>query len=235
MKLPFLQREPRRRALLVVTGHDRVGSTARRTGLWLSDVTRAYRALQAAGYDCDLLSPRGGRAPVDERSFDLRDPDNQAFLENGHTASALGATLSPRGVLPGEYRVVFFAGGHGALTDLRADGETASVAIDVYNRGGVLAANGHGVAALLALAEKDGAILRGREVTAFSAAEETLMLMRAHVPYLLETELREAGALYTSSDPFTPHVRSSGRVVTGQNPQSCVAVAEAVLAADTLG
>jgi putative intracellular protease/amidase len=50
------------------------------------------------------------------------------------------------------------------------------------------------------------------------------------VPYLVEDELSRLGGKYEQATPFQPLAVVDGRLVTGQNPASSVAVAEAVIA-----
>jgi putative intracellular protease/amidase len=219
-----------RRALLVVTSHDRLGHSGKKTGLWLSSLTHVHEVLASAGVECDILSPRGGRAPVDPTSVDLFDRINQEFLEHPEVAARLGATYSPRGVSADDYRIVCICDGHGALWDLARDPSVARVVQHVHEVGGVLAGVGHGVAALLPLTSATGEpLVRGRTVAAFTDAEETLTLYKDHVPFSLEGALAAQGARLTTVDPFEPNVVVDGRIVTGQNPQSSRETAEVIL------
>ena len=69
--------------------------------------------------------------------------------------------------------------------------------------------------------------MRGRRLTSFSAAEED-GYAQDDVPFDLEAALREEGALYEATDPWTSKLVVDGRLITGQNPQSGTVVGQAL-------
>ena len=48
------------------------------------------------------------------------------------------------------------------------------------------------------------------------------------MPFLLESKLKEEGALFYVAPNFTPHVVVEGRLITGQNPQSSMEIGKAI-------
>ena len=60
--------------LMVLTSHDKLGNTGRKTGLWLEEFAAPYYAFKDAGVNITLASPKGGQPPIDPKS-DL--PENQ--------------------------------------------------------------------------------------------------------------------------------------------------------------
>jgi putative intracellular protease/amidase len=234
---PSFARLRQKKVLMVVTSHDRLGNTGKKTGYWLEEVTHFYYRLEQAGFAIDIVSPRGGTPPLDPRSHDENDADevNRAFLDNARASRKLASSLRPDQVRAEDYIVVYFAGGHGAMWDFPADQKLASIAASVYERGGVVAAVCHGPAGLLGIKLSDGRhLIQGKKVTGFSNEEEGLVFLKSDVPYLLEDELeKKSGNNFVQSlVPFTSYAVVSERVVTGQNPMSTDATAEAVL--DTL-
>jgi putative intracellular protease/amidase len=217
------------KVLIVVTSHDRMGDTGEATGLWLSEMTHPYRVLNKAGFEVDVASIKGGKAPIDPRSTAEEDPVNAAFLSNAETRTKLENTLSLDGVSPDNYAAILFSGGHGTVWDFPSNPEIDRVASAIAANGGVIAAVCHGPAALLNVHKQDGElVIAGKRVAGFSNAEEKAAKLDHVVPFLLEDRLQQAGAQYIEGQMFTQHVVVDGRLVTGQNPQSATAVGEAI-------
>jgi putative intracellular protease/amidase len=224
--------------LIVVTSHAELGSTGRKTGYWLSEVTHFHHAISARGFPVDIASPRGGAPPLDEKSRSARDAINQAFLADPALRGKLEGSLALPALDPGRYAAIYLAGGHGAMWDFPDDAQLASIAGNIHRRGGVVSAVCHGSAGLLQIRAESGALLiAGRRVTGFSTWEERLIGLTRAVPFLLEDRLRDAGGLYRRAFiPFAPHLEEDGQLVTGQNPGSAQAVGKrvgALLAART--
>lgn len=218
------------KALIVLTSHSRLGNTGRSTGFYLPEVAHPWRVFRDAGYTVDLVSPQGGRPPMD--GVDPDDLQQQAFLADPQMAAKLAATLRPEQVDPSDYAIVLFAGGHGVMWDFPANPALAAIARDVYEADGVVAAVCHGPAGLVDVTLSDGGYLvAGRTVSAFTNDEETAVGLADVVPFLLQTRLEERGARHVGVANFAAHVVTDGRLVTGQNPASAVAVAQAAVAA----
>jgi putative intracellular protease/amidase len=214
-----------KRILVVLTSHDRLGDTGKKTGFYLSEVSHPYAVFARAGYAVDFVSPKGGRAPLD--GLDLTDAANRAFLDDGRVRAQLEATLRPSEVDPSRYAAVYYAGGHGTMWDLPGETELARIAAAIYERGGVVAAVCHGPAGLVNLRLADGAYLvAGKTVSAFTNEEEEAVGLTGVVPFLLESTLAERGARITKAPKWQAHVAVSERLVTGQNPASAAGVAE---------
>ena len=219
----------RTRALLVVTSHGRLGDTGRATGYYLPEVTHPYLALTDAGVAVNIASPRGGRAPLDPASSGKEDPANARFLASPADAARLEQTLRLAEVDPAGYRAVVFAGGHGTMWDFAGDRDIQRIAAAIDQAGGVVAALCHGPAALVNLTLPSGDhLVRGKNLTGFSNAEEQAAGLAEVVPFALETRLVERGAVYHRADLWQEKVVVDGRLVTGQNPASAAALGRAV-------
>ncbi len=212
------------RALIALTSHSELGRTGRSTGYYVGEAAEPWEVFRAAGYDVDLVSVAGGEPPVDGR-------DENDSTQNDFLATA-GVTDTPKAadVDPDGYDVILFAGGHGTMWDFPDDPDLARIARSVYQRGGVVAAVCHGPSALVNLTLTDGSrLVAGKRVAGFTNSEEAAVGLTDEVPFLLADKLGEAGAQHVPAPDFTEHVVVDGRLVTGQNPQSARAVADAVV------
>ncbi len=219
----------RAKVLFVLTSHGELGETGRPTGFYLPELTHPLQAFRQAGMDFDLVSPRGGRPPMD--GANRNDPLNAAFLDDPEMMARLASTRSPSQVDAGEYAAILYVGGHGTMWDFADDGELARIAADIYEAGGVVAAVCHGPAGLVNVRRADGSYLvAGREVAAFTNDEEAAVGLTGVVPFLLESRLAERGATIVRAPNFQANVVVSERLVTGQNPASARGVGEAAAA-----
>lgn len=217
-------------ALIVVTNHEDLGGTGKKTGYYLSEVTHVFYPLKEAGYNIDFASPKGGPAPLDESSRDTDDPENKKFLEDKELMGKLNNTLALKEVNSDRYQVIHFAGGHGTMWDFPDSREAQNVATDIYEHGGIVAAVCHGPAALVNMKTSDGKFLvDGKKVSAFTNAEEKEAELENVVPFLLQSKLKERGANFDEGDKWSDHVSISERLITGQNPQSAKSVGKAIL------
>lgn len=219
-----------KKILFVVTSHDTKGNTGQPTGYYLGEVSHPWEVLNDAGYEIDFVSPKGGKAPVD--GFDLTDPVNKKFWENGPARQKVEHTLTPEAVNPADYSAIFYAGGHGAMWDFADDQRLAAIAAQIYQQNGLVAAVCHGPAGLVNIKLTDGSYLvDGKKINAFTNEEEAAVSMDKVVPFALESKLIERGAKFEKSAPWQTHVVTDQRLITGQNPQSAKAVGQAILAA----
>lgn len=211
--------------LMVTTSFGRIDE-AHPTGLWFEEFAIPFERFTAEGHVVTVASIKGGKVPVDPRSEPL---DEQSLAVRGprevlkHTQRLLELDISG-------YDAVFFPGGHGTMFDFPPNHEVAAVASRLLEEGKVVAAVCHGPAALVEAKNRDGApLVRGRKLAAFTDAEEREVQLDTLMPFLLETRLRELGALMQPAPNWREHVVVDGMLVTGQNPQSSAAAANAVL------
>jgi len=220
--------------LIALTSHGELGSTGRSTGFYVSEAAHPWQVFTAAGYAVDLVSVRGGEPPRDGE--DRTDPVQRAFLDDPRMGAQLVATPSPAEVDPAEYAALLFAGGHGTMWDFPGSAPLATLARDIYERGGVIGAVCHGPAGLVNVVLSDGSrLVEGRAVAAFTNAEESAAGLTDVVPFALQSRLMELGATHRAGPDFEPWVVRDGRLVTGQNPASAPGVATEMLAALTTG
>ncbi|PSB17724.1 type 1 glutamine amidotransferase domain-containing protein [Phormidesmis priestleyi ULC007] len=216
---------PAKKVLIVLTSHDTLGNTGKETGFYLPEVTHPEAAFEKAGFSIDYVSPKGGKAPM--IGIDLKDPLNQAFLENAAKVAQVETTLTPAQVDSTKYDAIFYAGGHGTMWDFPENQELAAIASTIYEQGGVVGAVCHGPAGLVNIKLSNGDYLvSGKTVAGFTNDEEAAVGLSEVVPFFLEEALTDRGATHTKAANFESHVVVSDRLVTGQNPASAAGVGE---------
>jgi putative intracellular protease/amidase len=221
-----------RRILIAVTSHDKKGAagdaTAGATGAYLAEITHPLAVFTKAGFAVDFVSVRGGRVPLD--GVERKDPINAAFLDDVAAVDKLHASAAPGDVDAGGYDAILFAGGHGTMWDFPDDPTLPKLAAAIYDKGGVVGAVCHGPAGLVNVRLASGAYLvAGKEVAAFTNEEERAAGLAEVVPFLLADKLTERGAMHKPAPNWQKQVITSERLVTGQNPASASAVAEAMV------
>ena len=148
-----------KKVLIVVTSHNQMGTTGESTGYYLPEVSHPVAQLEERGIAIDIVSPKGGNAPMDPNSRDLSDPVNKSFLERSDLVTKIENTLRPQGVNPKEYAAILYAGGHGTMWDFPENNDLAKIAAEIYDGGGIVAAVCHGPAALVNIKLKNGRYL----------------------------------------------------------------------------
>ena len=218
--------------LIVLTSHDTLGNTGRKTGFWLEEFAAPYYAFVDAGARITLASPAGGQPPLDPKSDDpdAQTDDTRRFRQDQDAQRLLAATMPLAQVQAADYDAVFYPGSHGPLWDLAEDSNSVALIETMLAAGKPVAAVCHAPGVLRHAKTADGKpLVQGRQVTGFSNAEEAAVQLSDVVPFLVEDELKQLGGQYTSGPDWQPHVVGDGLLVTGQNPASSVGVAQALL------
>jgi len=183
--------------LVVLTSVEKYPNLNRATGLWLGEAVHFVKKVEAAGYQVDYVSPRGGYTPIDPHSLAMAEPVDWEWYQKKEFMNRLGNTLKPSEVNPNEYVAVYYAGGHGVIWDFPENKPLQTISRKVYAGGGYVTSVYHGAAGLLNIKLSDGLpLVKGRQVTGFSNNEEKLAELDKFVPFLTETELVARGAVY---------------------------------------
>ena len=220
------------KVLMVLTSHDQLGDTGRKTGFWLEEFAAPYYAFKDAGAEVVLASPAGGQPPLDPKSDepDAQTEQTERFGKDSAAQQALATTVKLDSVNAADFDTVFYPGGHGPLWDLAEDkGSIALIeAFDRANKPHGFVCHAPGV--LRHVVRADGQpIVKGRDVTGFTNAEEAAVGLTDVVPFLIEDEFQRLGGRYSKVADWQVHVVADGQLVTGQNPASSAAVAEKLL------
>ncbi|OIJ68168.1 type 1 glutamine amidotransferase domain-containing protein [Streptomyces mangrovisoli] len=211
--------------------------SAHPTGFWAEEVAASHKALRAGGAQVDIATPGAVRPTVDALSLDARggvsEEDAQefrAYLDS--IDDQLAHPLPLAEVRPSDYDALYLPGGHAPMADLAHDADLGRLLNEADARGTTVAALCHGVAALLSATTPDGAFtFAGRTLTSFADEEENQGGLGENTPFYLESLLRERGATVETGAPWSDTVVVDGNLITGQNPQSSTATAEATLKA----
>ncbi len=219
--------------LMVLTSHDQLGTTGKKTGFWLEEFAAPYYVFKDAGAEIVLASPAGGQPPLDPKSDlpEFQTPLTQRFKNDPAAQQALAQTVPLDSVRAEDFDTVFYPGGHGPLWDLAVSPVSIAL-IEAFERAGKpLGFVCHAPGALRQVRKANGEpLVRGRRVTGFTNGEEDAVQLSAIVPFLIEDEFKAQGGLYEKGPDWAPYVVSDGRLVTGQNPASSEGVAQALLA-----
>lgn len=220
-----------KRILMIVTSHAQLADTGTKTGFWLEELAVPYLAFTEAGSSVDICSPNGGRPPVDPKSEGNPGPAVKAFLADPKATGKLEATLRIA-ELQDTYDAYFVVGGHGVMWDLAVDRDLQALLAAAQAGGKVIAAVCHGPAALVNVKLGDGSFLcKGKRVAGFSNAEEAAVGLDRVVPFALQSTLSERGGKYESGPLWGSFAVADGKLITGQNPASSLAVAKSTLQA----
>lgn len=213
------------RILFVLTSHDRM-LNGDPTGLWLEEFAVPYLAFTRAGHEATVASVSGGAVPVDPNSKPSAE-EAEAWAE---PIALLADTPAFDTIDPAGYDALFLPGGHGTVFDMPDNAALHDLILRMDGEGRIVAAVCHAPAVFAGLHRADGTpFVAGRKVAAFTDAEEHAAHGVEKVPFLLETKLKELGAVHVPAEPWTSNAVRDGRLVTGQNPQSSAAAAALVL------
>jgi len=217
--------------VMVLTSHDQLGSTGRKTGFWLEEFAAPYFVFRDAGVELTLASPKGGQPPIDPKS-DL--PENQTpamarFKKDERAQKELSQTVKLDTIKSEDYDTVFYPGGHGPMWDLAESPISIALTESFYNSDKPVALVCHAPGVLRHVTYKGEALVKGKHVTGFTDGEEEEVQLTHVVPFLVEDELLRLGAIFEKVRNWQPYSIVDGRLVTGQNPASSAETAQALL------
>ena len=229
------------KVLLVVSGANvwtLKDGTRHPTGYWAAEFIHPHQVFTKAGYDITIATPGGVTPTVDEISLrvDLNGGDQANVDAQRKYLADLGDALAEPARLedvdPAGFDAVYVSGGHGPMEDLADNPVIGRIFAAMYpDKSKAVAADCHGVGALLPARNADGSWpFAGQKMTGFTDEEETQFGFGDKAKWLLETRLRENGAVFEGGPAFTPTVVIDGNLITGQNPASAEPSAEAVVA-----
>lgn len=218
--------------LMVLTSHEQLGDSDHKTGFWAEEFAAPYYAFKDAGAEVVLASPKGGQPPIDPNSeqADAQTNATVRLFEDEAAMTQLANTLKLSDVTADEFDAIFYPGGHGPLWDLSQDPLSIGLIQQFWEQEKPVAAVCHAPAVLVNAKTPAGEpIVKGRKVSGFTNSEEAAVGLTEVVPFLLEDKLKELGGLYEKVDDWKPYAVVDGNLITGQNPASSEAVAEALL------
>ena len=218
--------------LMVLTSHDTLGNTGLKTGFWLEELAAPYYVFKDNAINITLASPKGGQPPLDPKSNepDFQTQATQRFCEDQQAQQLLANTARLDTLRAEDFDAVFYPGGHGPLWDLAEDKHSISLIENIYKAGKPLGLVCHAPGVLRHTKNVDGDFLiKDKKVTGFSNTEEDAVQLTEVVPFLVEDMIRANHGHFSKGKDWESHTVIDGNLVTGQNPASSKAAAEAVI------
>lgn len=218
--------------LMVLTSHDQLGNTGKKTGFWLEEFASPYYVFKDAGARITLASPKGGQPPLDPKSddADAQTAATQRFKQDKEAQQALANTVLLSSVSHEEFDAVFYPGGHGPLWDLSEDQDSLTMIQSAYAADKPIALVCHAPGVLRHAKLHNGRpLVEGKRVTGFTNTEEEAVQLTKVVPFLVEDSLKKGGGQFSRGPDWSSYVQVDGHLITGQNPASSEEAARATL------
>ena len=227
-----LKEEKQMKILFVLTSHDKLGDTGKKTGFWVEEFANPYYTLLDKGAAITIASPKGGAAPIDPSSDspDAATEDTNRFNADAVAKEKIANTILLADINPDDFDAVFYPGGHGPLWDLANDATSIALIEKFNSQEKPIAFVCHAPAALKNVKDANGnSLVKGKKVTGFTNTEEAAVGLTEVVPFLVENMLSENGGIYSKKEDWAAYAIQDGNLITGQNPASSELVAEKLL------
>jgi putative intracellular protease/amidase len=222
-----------KKILMVLTSHDELGNTGKKTGFWVEEFAAPYYAFIDAGVEITLATPKGGQAPIDPTSTlaDFQTAATDRYDADTNAQAKIASTVLLSSVNESDFDGVFYPGGHGPLWDLTDNADSIALIESFLNADKAVATVCHASAALLNVKQASGDFaVKGKAVTGFTNSEEEAVQLTEIVPFLVEDELIKRGGEYQKAEDWHAFAIQDGLIITGQNPASSALAAEKLLA-----
>lgn len=234
-----------KRVLMIVANPGTSPTTGWPVGFWWAEVTHPYWTFTEAGYEVEIVSPKGGDLmadgfsdPEDESQYSAHDIVSLGFKKSATHSAMLQGTKSIAEVSLDDYDAVFVAGGQSPMVTMIDDADLHTFVAKAYETGKVVSIVCHGTSILLKTRLSNGDLLvKGKTWTGFSDAEEQFadtFVGQKIQPFWIEEEARKLeDTNFVVQSMFKPFAVRDGNLITGQQQFSGAAAAELVV--DTLG
>jgi putative intracellular protease/amidase len=211
------------KVLMVLTSHSELGNTGQKTGFWIEEFAAPYYVLADAGVEITIASPKGGQPPIDPKSelAAAQTPATERFNKDKALQDKLAHSVRLSTVGQIFFDAVFYPGGHGPLWDLANDDTSIYLIQNFLKHNKPVAFVCHAPGVLIKVKDQNGdPLVKGKNITGFSDAEEAAVNLTDVVPFLLEDELKKLGGNYSKGPDWGSFVLKDGLLITGQNPAS---------------
>jgi putative intracellular protease/amidase len=225
----YAQKSKKTKVLFVLTSHNQLGTTDKKTGFWIEEFATPYYYLIDHNIEVVVATPKGGQAPIDPKSNEpaFQTESTKRYFKDQKAQKLLSNTKKLASIHQKDYQAVFYPGGHGPMWDLATDSYSIALIQSFYENQKPISFVCHGSAALVNVKTSDGAyLIQGKKVTGFCNTEEEAVQLSNIVPFSLENKLKERGGIYEKGADWSSFVSADGLLITGQNPQSSQKVAE---------
>ncbi len=217
--------------LMVLTSHDELGDTGRKTGFWVEEFAAPYYVFADAGVDVTITSPKGKMPPIDPSSTteDAQTEATKRFDADEELQEKLAHTVKMEDIDSEDYDAVFYPGGHGPLWDLANNLKSIALIEEFNAQMKPMAFVCHAPGVLANVEDHKEPLVRGKNVTGFANSEEDAVGLTDVVPFLVEDKLNQLGANYSKGEDWSSYVMVDGKLITGQNPASSEKAARELL------
>lgn len=224
----FAQVNKKIKILFVLTSHNQLGNTGKKTGFWIEEFATPYYFFTDKKIEVTVVTPNGGQAPIDPKSNEpsFQTESTKRYFNDTVAQKLLSNTKKISKVKQEDYDAVFYPGGHGPMWDLANDKNSIAIIKAFYNNNKPIAFVCHGSAALVNVKINNNYLIVGKKVTSFCNTEEEAVQLTGVVPFSLEDKLKSRGAIYKKGNDWSSYVMEDGLLITGQNPQSSNEVAQ---------
>lgn len=207
---------------MVLTSHEKMGETGRKTGVWLDEFVAPYYVFAISGAEITIASPRGGKIPVDPESLkeEVQTEDTKRYQSDTDLQKKLNSSKELSKINPDDYDGLFYPGGHGPLWDLANNLNSIAIIEDFISDNKPMAFVCHAPGVLGNVEDHNAPFLRGKEVTGFTNSEEESVGLQDIVPFLVEDKMNQVGANFNAAPNGEENVVIDGKLITGQNPAS---------------
>ena len=225
----FAQTSKKVKILFVLTSHDQLGNTGKKTGFWIEEFASPYYFFTDKNIEVTVATPNGGQAPIDPKSNEpgFQTDATKRYFNDAVAQKLLSNTVKLSSVNQKNFDAIFYPGGHGPMWDLASDKNSIALIKSFYNHNKPIAFVCHGSAALINVKLNNGDyLIAGKNLTSFCNTEEEAVQLTKVVPFSLEEKLKSRGAIYKKGADWSSYVLEDGLLLTGQNPQSSNEVAQ---------
>lgn len=225
----FAQTNKKIKILFVLTSHDQLGNTGKKSGFWIEEFATPYYFFTDNNIEVTVATPNGGQAPIDPKSNEpsFQTDATKRFFSDVVTQKLLSNTIKLSSVSHYNFDAIFYPGGHGPMWDLATDKNSIALIKSFYSQNKPIAFVCHGSAALVNVKLNSGKyLINGKNLTSFCNTEEEAVQLTKVVPFSLEEMLKSRGAIYIKGADWSSYVVEDGLLLTGQNPQSSNEVAQ---------
>eukprot|EP00898_Chlorokybus_atmophyticus_P008250 jgi/Chlat1/8426/Chrsp80S00647 len=208
-----------------------------KTGFFLKELTEPLERLLDANYDVEFANPTGEPSAMDPLSdnpmwfgFNLKEFEREKSLiekmksEKNFSKPTKFSSINEDKLK--NYDGVFIPGGHAPMADLWNNADLGRILLHFHTESKPTASICHGPASFLSIKEVEKGKpwpYKGYHMTCYSNLEEQateLLFLKGHVPFYLESALRDHGAIMEEAPPLMPKVTVDRELVTSQNPSS---------------
>jgi putative intracellular protease/amidase len=235
----------KKRILLIAANSAVSPVTGWPVGFWWAELTHPYWTFAEAGYEIDIVSPKGGDLagdgysdPEDASGYSAEDLISLGFKKSPAHMTKLIGTKAIADVDPAAYDAVFVAGGQSPMITMIDDTALHAYVARAYEMGKVVAVICHGTCILLKTRLSNGDLMvTGKTWTGFADSEEDFadrFVGKRIQPFRIGEEARKlTGTNYIVQARFRSFAVRDGNLITGQQQYSGAAAAALVI--ETLG